>query len=83
MNLSHKLKKEVKKNKFQFTFFSEKHKPVACILETDKDFVEVIRDEATFRRLAVVKVCQKRAWTHKDFKSYGYDWKFKYKRIKE
>lgn len=83
MNLSHKLKKEEKKNKFQFTFFSETFKPVACILETNKNFVEVVKSEADFRKRAIVKICQKRSWTYKEFKNYGYNWKFKYKRIKE
>lgn len=79
---THKLRQEVKANKFQFTFFSEHHKPVACILETDKNFVEVVKNEKDFRKLAIVKICQKRSWTYKDFVKYGYV-KLKYKRIKE
>lgn len=78
----HKLKQEVKANKFQFTFFSEHYKPVACILETDKNFVEFVKNEQNFRKMAIVKICQKRSWTYKDFTNYGYK-KYKYKRIKE
>lgn len=76
---THKLKQEVKGNKFQFTFFSEHHKPVACIIETEKSFVDVIRNEQAFYKMALVKVCQKRGWTYKDFKSYGYG-KYKFRR---
>lgn len=69
-------------NKFQFTFFADKYKPVACIITTDKNFVEVVRADNEFRKMAIVKICQKRGWTAKEFKGYGYD-KMKFKRIKE
>lgn len=71
-------------NKFQFTFFDEtgKNKPVACILETEKNFVEIIKSEKEFRLMAIKKICTKRSWTVADFKSYGYS-KFKYRRVKE
>lgn len=77
----HKLKQDIKGNKYQFTFFSENYKPVACILETDKNFVEVVKNEKDFRKLAIVKICQKRNWTYQEFTKYGYS-KVKYKRIK-
>lgn len=85
MNLTntHKLKQENPNlNKFQVTFFSSHYKPVACIIETEKNFVEFVKNEAIFKKMAIVKVCQKRGWSRKDFADYGYE-TFKYKRIKE
>ena len=66
--------------KFQFTFYSENYKPVACIIETEKGFVDIVKDEQTFKKMAIVKICQKRGWTHKDFKNYNYN-TFKFRRI--
>lgn len=66
-------------NKWQFTFFSDLHKPVACIIETDKNFLEIMKNEKTFYKLALTKVCQKRGWTLKDFRQYGYS-KYKFRR---
>ena len=68
------------KNKFQFTFFSDKYKPVACIIETEYNIIQVVDNEKEFRKMAIVKICQKRSWTYSDFKKYGYS-KFKYKRL--
>lgn len=83
MTTSHKLRQENPNlNKFQVTFFSPHYRPVACILETEKNFVEFIRNESTFKRMAIVKICQKRGWTKKDFEKYEYN-TFKYKRIKD
>lgn len=80
---SHGIKRERGKNNFQFTFFSEKHKPVACIIDTDLNFVEIVRSEQDFRKMAISKICTKRGWSYKDFVNYGYNWKFKYRRVKE
>lgn len=83
MTTSHKLRQENPNlNKFQVTFFSETYRPVACIIETDKNFVEIVKNEKQFRKMAIVKICQKRGWTMKDFTDYGYG-KYKYRRIKE
>lgn len=79
--ISHKLKIENPNlKKFQFTFYSEKYRPVACIIETEKTFVDILRNQKDFYKLAVVKVCQKRSWTIKDFKGYGYG-KFKFRKV--
>lgn len=80
MENTHKLKKDIKANKFQFTFFAEHYKPVACILETNKNFVEVVKNEKDFKKMAIVKICQKRGWTYKDFTNYGYS-KFKFRKV--
>lgn len=83
MTTSHKLRQENPNlNKFQVTFFSETYRPVACIIETEKNFVEFVRNENTFRLMAIVKICQKRGWTKKEFTEFGYS-KFKYRRIKD
>lgn len=80
--LTHKLRQENKNlNKFQVTFFSSHYKPVACILETESNFADFIRNEEKFIKLAIVKICTKRGWTHKEFKSFEY-LTYKYKRLK-
>lgn len=59
------------KLKYQFTMFSEKHKPVACIVEAEgrlgfygggKEYQEAIK-----------KICLKRSWSRADLKKYGYN----------
>lgn len=72
-------------NRFQFTFFDKKGKlkPVACILETQCNFVEVVKMEDDFRNQAIIKICTKRGWTAKEMvQKYEYT-RMKYVRIKE
>lgn len=80
--VTHKLTDNSNKNKFQFTFFSEHYKPVACIILTEKNFVEVVKNERDFVKMAIVKVCQKRGWTKKEFTDFGYG-TYKFRRVKE
>ncbi|MEK6879182.1 MAG: hypothetical protein AABY22_06210 [Nanoarchaeota archaeon] len=59
---------------YQFTMFSEKHKPIATTVyaESRQDFVfrkKPFRD-------ALIKICTKRGWSMKDLEDNGYGkWK--------
>ena len=54
--------------KYQVTFFSEKYKPVACIIESESKSKIL----ATDWKKASTKVCTKRGWTRKQMLDYGY-----------
>lgn len=54
--------------KYQVTFYSEKFKPVACIIEAENR-TEIF---GTSGKEAIKKICIKRGWTLKDFRGYGY-----------
>ena len=54
--------------KYQVTFFSEKYKPVACIIESESR----ARILTTDWKKAAVKICTKRGWTRQDMADYGY-----------
>lgn len=46
-----------------------KYKPVSCIITTDLNLEE---NKKEIINLGVKKICQKRYWTQKDLKTYGY-----------
>jgi hypothetical protein len=57
--------------KYQFTMYSEKCKPVSCIVEaeTRQDFI--VGDRPAYKK-AIQKIMVKRGWTLKDLAEYGY-----------
>lgn len=60
--------------KYQVTFFDKenRYKPVATIIEAPHR-VAIYQGEY---KKAIVNICQKRGWTVKEFKNYGYvNWK--------
>ena len=46
-----------------------KYKPVSCIVTTDLTLED---NKKEIINLGVVKICQKRYWTNRDLKTYGY-----------
>lgn len=56
--------------KYQVTFFDKEghYKPVAAIIEANSRH-EIF--QGAYKK-AIVKICQKRSWTMKDFQNYGY-----------
>lgn len=46
-----------------------KYKPVSCIITTDLTMEEYKKE---IINKGVVKICQKRYWTQRDLKKYGY-----------
>lgn len=56
------------KLKYQVTFFAEKYRPVAAIVEAESK--EEVRKEKW--KEAAVTVCAKRGWTYKEMIGYGY-----------
>lgn len=46
-----------------------KYKPVSCIIATD---LTLENNKKEIINLGVVKICQKRYWTNRDLKIYGY-----------
>ena len=60
--------------KYQFTIFSEKYKPVACIVEAENR--QEFANKGKAYKDAVAKICIKRSWDIKDLMEYGYNtWK--------
>lgn len=51
------------------TDLNGKYKPVSCIITTELSLDTHKKD---IINLGVVKICQKRYWTQKDLKKYGY-----------
>lgn len=66
--------------KFQVTFFSEKYKPVACIVESESR-LEILNKGKAYKK-ALEKICSKRNWSLSMMKSYGYT-TFKVRRAEE
>ncbi len=54
--------------KYQVTFFSEKYKPVACIIESESR-TKILTGEW---KKAAQKVCSKRNWTYRQMVDFGY-----------
>ena len=54
--------------KYQVTFFSDKYKPVAAIIESESKTKILMGDW----KKAALKVCQKRNWNKKEMEDYGY-----------
>ena len=46
-----------------------RYKPVSCIITTE---LTIENNKKEIINLGVVKICQKRYWTQKDLKRYGY-----------
>ena len=60
--------------KFQFTLFSEKYKPVACVVEATGR-IDFVMKKAPYKK-AMERILAKRNWSTKDLKNYGYNtWK--------
>lgn len=61
-------------NKYQFTLFSNKYKPVACVVNATNRQEFVNKGKAY--KDAITKICIKRNWQIKDLMEYGYTtWK--------
>ena len=58
------------KKKFQVTLFSEKYKPVSCIVYAENR-QEIMRKGEAYKE-ALRTICGKRSWTVRDLKEYGY-----------
>lgn len=50
--------------------YSEKHKPVACIVEA-KSRVEFALKQEPYQK-AIIAICAKRSWTVQDLLKFGY-----------
>ena len=60
--------------KYQFTMFSEKYKPIACVVYAENRQAFVLRQKPF--KDALIKLCCKRSWTLKDLDDNGYvTWK--------
>ena len=56
----------MKEYQVTLTTVDGKYKPVSCIVKTDS------KDKKEIMNQGVVKICQKRYWTKRDLKNYGY-----------
>lgn len=60
--------------KYQFTMYAEKYKPVSCIVDAENRMDFALGKEP-FRR-AIQKICAKRCWTYEELMANGYTkWK--------
>ena len=52
------------------------YRPVSCLLKRDDAEIETIGKNAFIKKLqkdGIIKICQKRYWTKKDLKKFGYN----------
>ena len=57
--------------KYQFTMYSDSHRPVPCIVDADTRQDFLVGDRPAYKK-AIQKIITKRGWTLKDIQAYGY-----------
>lgn len=51
---------------------SGKYRPVSCIIKEDEKKIAEVGLLAATKQKGIIKICQKRGWTGRELKEYGY-----------